>query len=65
MGISDPDGNPWGLYETDGHALVVNAIYSDSCRIQFADPFGYLDNVPSFYTKYSNVVATVCTHLIH
>lgn len=65
MGITDKTGNYWGYYATDGHALVVNAIYSDKSKIQFADPLGAEDNIPSFYTKYASNVSHVCNSIIY
>ena len=63
MDIEDDDNTYWYYYETDGHSLVVNAIYSDYNRIQFADPLGGEDNIPAFYTKYSSTVSHVCLAL--
>ena len=46
-------------YNTDGHAVVINAIYSDRNTVQIADPAGSKYN-KSFYTKSSSIANTVC-----
>lgn len=57
-------GSDW-YYVTSGHCVVVNAIYSDRSRIQFADPLGgYLANVPVYYIKDSDDIHNVCVDLI-
>ena len=52
-------------YETlaGGHCLVVNAIYNDSSKIQFADP-AYSDTIPAFYTESKNRVSKVCKKVV-
>lgn len=46
-----------------GHCLVVNAIYSDNSKIQFADP-AYSDNIPSFYLESKSRVSKVCKKVV-
>ena len=65
MNICDPDGDYWGYYATDGHSLVVNAIYSDESQIQYADPLGYESDIPSFYIKSAYNSGQVVTYLVH
>lgn len=62
MAINNPTGNNWH-YPTDGHALVVNAIYSDRSKVQFADPAGGNYN-RYFYEKTAGVAHSVCTDVI-
>lgn len=64
MGIINTSGSNWH-YATNGHFLVVNAIYSDKSQIQFADPLGGTHtNWPYFYLKTANVSSSVCKEII-
>ncbi|RGI70180.1 hypothetical protein DXD93_07735 [Ruminococcus bromii] len=64
MAIITESNDDW-YYTTRGHRLVVNAIYSDKSRIQFADPMGKLNsNWPYFYVKSSTLVKKVCNDII-
>lgn len=65
MGIIDTSGNTWGYYSTNGHALVVNAIYSDKNRIQFADPAGGSDGIPVYYSKTAYIAHKACAEIIY
>ena len=64
MCIYNPSGANW-YYKTSGHTLVVNAVYSDRSKVQFADPLGnYISGVPVFYEKTANIAHGVCNDLI-
>ena len=64
MCIYNPSGANW-YYPTTGHTLVVNAVYSDRSKVQFADPLGnYMSGVPVFYEKTANIAHDVCNDLI-
>lgn len=64
MAIITTSNDDW-YYTTQGHRLVVNAIYSDKSKIQFADPMGKLkSNWPYFYVKNSTLVNKVCNDII-
>ena len=64
MGIVNPTGNNWS-YATNGHCLVINAIYSDMSKIQFADPLGgYRSGYATFYLKTAGVAYSVCREII-
>lgn len=62
MAIYNPKGTNWH-YPTDGHALVVNAIYSDKSKVQFADPLGNKYD-KYYYIKTAAIAHAVCAHLI-
>lgn len=64
IGIVNPTGYGWH-YATNGHFLVVNAIYSDKSVIQIADPLGDTQTgFPYFYSKPAYIVGDVCEELI-
>lgn len=64
MSIVNSTGANWH-YATNGHRLVVNAVYSDDSRIQFADPLGGTkSDWPYYYEKSSSVVNSVCSDII-
>lgn len=65
MGISGTTTTNW-YYLTNGHSLVVNAIYDDYSYIQFGDPLGgRVDGCPYFYIKSADVVSEVCTRIVY
>lgn len=60
----NPSGTNWH-YATYGHCLVVNAVYSDHSKLQFADPLGgWESDWPYFYEKSSSIVTPICTEFI-
>ncbi|WP_028612757.1 hypothetical protein [Paenibacillus harenae] len=64
MGISNPTGANWH-YSTNGHSLVVNAIYDDKSKIQFADPLGGTQSGWAYYyEKTATVANSVCTRVV-
>ena len=64
MCISNPLGENWH-YPTEGHCLIINAIYSDKSKVQFADPLGGTQQGwPYFYEKDVNFLSTVCETLV-
>lgn len=64
MSIVNTSGSNWH-YSTGGHRLVINAIYSDKSRIQFADPLGGTQSGwPYFYLKTKAVASSVCRDII-
>ncbi len=63
MGISNSEGILWH-YSTAGHALVVNAIYSDKSRVQFADPLGGQYGGKWYYEKSAEAAKLVCMGVI-
>ena len=64
MSIVNPSGSNWH-YATGGHRLVINAIYSDKSRIQFADPLGGTQSGWAyFYLKTKAVASSVCRDII-
>lgn len=64
MSIVNPTGANWH-YATNGHRLVINAVYSDHSKLQFADPLGgWESDWPYFYEKSSSIVAPICTEFI-
>ncbi|GHV14171.1 hypothetical protein FACS1894219_09930 [Clostridia bacterium] len=65
MGISGTTTSNW-YYATSGHSLVVNAIYSDKSKIQFADPLGATQaGWPVYYEKSASVASSVCTRVVY
>ena len=64
MSIVNPSGNNWH-YSTGGHRLVINAIYSDKSRVQFADPLGGTQQgYAYFYEKTASIASSVCRDII-
>lgn len=64
MGISGTTTSNW-YYVTNGHSLVVNAIYDDYSYIQFGDPLGdRVAGCPYYYLKSSSLCYSVCTRIV-
>ncbi|MCR8657548.1 C39 family peptidase [Paenibacillus sp. T3-5-0-4] len=64
MGIVNTTGANWH-YATTGHSLVVNAIYDDKSKIQFADPLGGTQSGWAYYYEKTAAVAnSVCTRVV-
>ncbi|MDP4119601.1 MAG: C39 family peptidase [Bacillota bacterium] len=64
MSICNPTGANWH-YGTNGHRLVINAVYSDDSKIQFADPLGGWEaDWPCFYEKTAAIANSVCRDVI-
>jgi len=64
MSIVNISGSNWH-YSTGGHRLVINAIYSDKSKIQFADPLGGKQSGwPYYYLKTKSVASSVCRDII-
>ena len=65
MGISGTTTSNW-YYLTNGHSLVVNAIYDDYSYIQFGDPLGErTPGCPYFYLKSASLAHDVCTRMVY
>lgn len=65
IGISGTTTSNW-YYVTNGHSMVVNAIYDDYSYVQFGDPLGdRVAGCPYFYTKTSNLTYSVCTRIVY
>lgn len=53
-------------YVTNGHSVVVNAIYDDYSYIQIADPLGdRVAGCPYFYLKTATAANNVCTRIVY
>jgi len=64
IGIVNTTGANWH-YSTDGHSLVVNAIYDDKSKIQIADPLGGTQaGWAYYYEKTAAVANSVCTRVV-
>lgn len=64
MCIINPLGEKWH-YGTKGHCLIINAIYSDKSKVQFADPLGGTQQGwPYYYIKDTSFLSTVCENLV-
>ena len=64
MSIYNPTGRDWN-YATYGHRLVINAVYSDKSKLQFADPLGQTEaDWPYFYEKACSTVYPYCRDVI-
>ena len=63
--IADTSTPTW-YYNTDGHCVLSNAIYSDNSKIQIADPLGdRVSGCPYFYEKNASTVYDYTTDLIY
>ena len=64
IGIANTSKIDW-FYETEGHSLVVNGIYSDFSAILIADPEGEREEgVPYFYEKSAETVNKYYTRIV-
>lgn len=63
IGIANTTYDNW-YYETAGHSLIVNGIYSDYSAILISDPLGGIDGIPYFYEKSANIINLYCTRVV-
>ena len=59
MTVCDMGEGVW-KYQTEGHCVVVNAVYSDKSRIQVADPLGGSNGRPTFFEIKTDVLESIC-----
>ncbi|MBP3380960.1 MAG: hypothetical protein J6K77_08880 [Ruminococcus sp.] len=64
LGINTTLTNNWH-YQTEGHAVVVNAIQSDKSKMQIADPLGGYSNWAYYYEKDADTIAAVCGDMLY